>query len=144
LVSRAFYPAKQLRYKLRRCVHACTRDALQYDANEVIAMMHRLLPGSCLALALAACATHPPAAPAAGNSMPAAVPAWQPPAAAASAQQQPPIGCVGSTATRLPVAPGDCAGFGTVHSKNALDQTGQPWPNQALQMIDPTVRASGP
>jgi hypothetical protein len=80
--------------------------------------------------------------------MPAAVPAWQPPkttsATSANAQQQPPLGCVGSTATRLPVAPGDCAGIGAVHSKTSLDQTGQMFLGPALQMIDPTVRATGP
>lgn len=74
--------------------------------------------------------------------MPAAVPAWQPPAAAASTQQTP-FGCVGSTATRLPVAPGDCAGFGAIHSKTDMDRTGQPNVGPALQMIDPTVQAHG-
>jgi hypothetical protein len=74
--------------------------------------------------------------------MPAAVPAWQPPAAAAS-QQQTPVGCVGSTATRLPVAPGDCAGFGAMHSGTDLQRTGQQNVAQGLQMIDPTVQARG-
>jgi hypothetical protein len=113
-----------------------------YDDHEVIAMMRRLLLSSCLALSLAACATHPAAPAAGGNAVPAAVPAWQPPAAVASTQQTP-IGCVGSTATRLPVAPGDCAGFGAVHSKTDLDRTGQPYLGPALQMIDPTVQAHG-
>jgi hypothetical protein len=130
---------------------------LQYDGYEVIAMMHRTLRVSCLALslaclalALAACATHPAAPATAGNSMPAAVPAWQPPAAAATAQataaaskQQTPLGCVNSTGTRLAVAPGDCAGFGAVHSKTDIDRTGQPYLGPALQMIDPAVRATG-
>jgi hypothetical protein len=129
-----------------------------YDEREVITMMHRLhrlFLGSCLAAALAACATQHAAPTAAGNSMPAAVPAWQPSAAAATStaatttaaaasKQQTPLGCVGSTGTRLPVTPGDCAGIGSVHSRTDIDRTGQPFLGPALQMIDPTVRASGP
>ena len=106
-------------------------------------MMQRLLLGSCLALALAACATHPATPSAAGNSTPAAVPAWQPPAAAATAQQTP-LGCVPATATRLPVPPGSCSGIGSVHSATDLQRTGQPYLGPALQMIDPAVRTSGP
>ena len=93
-------------------------------------MVNKLLLGFCLALAVAACATHPSAP--AGNTVAAANP------------EQVPFGCIGSTATRLPVRPGDCAGFGTSHSRSSLDRTGQPNLGPALQMIDPTIRASGP
>jgi hypothetical protein len=73
--------------------------------------------------------------------MPAAVPVWQP--TRASSAPQTPVGCVSGTGTRLPVAPGDCSGFGTVHSQTAIEQTGQPNLGPALQMIDPTLRSSG-
>jgi hypothetical protein len=75
--------------------------------------------------------------------MPAAVPAWQPSAAAAGTQQ-PPLGCVGATATRLPIAPGECGGPGASHSQTDIQRTGQPNLGPALQMIDPSVRATGP
>jgi hypothetical protein len=75
--------------------------------------------------------------------MHAAVPAWQPPTATATAAAQTPVGCVSGTGTRLPVAPGECTGIGTVHSKTAIDQTGQPYLGPALQMIDPTLRSTG-
>ena len=106
-----------------------------------MAMMYRLLLGFCFALSLAACATHPAAPVAAGNSMPAAVPAWQPPPATA---QQTPAGCVPTTATRLPVAPGQCSSaFGSTFSQKDIQRTGQQNLATALQMLDPTVLGHG-
>jgi len=101
-----------------------------YDESEVIVMVTKLVMGFCLVLSLAACATHP-SAPGVGNTVAAANP------------EQVPTGCVGSTATRLPVRPGDCAGFGSTHSRSSIDRTGQTSLPPALQMIDPTIQAHG-
>jgi hypothetical protein len=75
-----------------------------------------------LALSVVACASTP--------SSP------QPRAAAA----QPPAGCVPpSTASRLPQDPSTCAGFGNSYSKDQIDRTGQPYLNDSLRMLDPSV-----
>jgi hypothetical protein len=85
----------------------------------VIAMLKTSLVGAVL-LALAACATTPPA----------------PKTAAAKA----PVGCVSDTATRLPVNPNDCAGFGSTYTKKDLDQTGRVYAQDALRDLDPAIR----
>jgi hypothetical protein len=74
----------------------------------VIAMLKSLASFGALALLLAACATTPPA----------------PPKTAAAAT--PPPGCVGQTATRLPV--------------KDIDNTGQVYADKALALMDPSVR----
>jgi uncharacterized lipoprotein YajG len=90
--------------------------------TEVIAMMRSLLLSAALAL-LAACATAP--------STPAT----------ATAAAKPPLGCVGQTATRIPVkdASASCAGFGSTYTKQDIDNTGQVTLDRALQMLDPAI-----
>jgi hypothetical protein len=90
-------------------------------------MFNKSLIGFCLALSLGACASGPP-------------PAAKPSAAVSGTT---PVGCVGSTATRLPVNPNDCAGFGSTYSKQSLDQTGQPYAGDALRMLDPSLTVHG-
>jgi hypothetical protein len=90
-------------------------------------MFNKSLIGLCLVLSLAACAT---------STAPSAKPT-----VAASATT--PVGCVGSTATRLPVNPNDCAGFGSSYTKQSLDQTGQPYAGDALRMLDPSLSVHG-
>jgi len=50
-----------------------------------------------------------------------------------------PIGCVNKTATRLPTSPDDCAGFGSSHSTDAIQSTGQPQAQEALRLLDPSI-----
>jgi hypothetical protein len=90
----------------------------------VIAMLKSLIPVGALALALvlAACATTPPT-----------------PEKTAAAAKLPP-GCVGQTATRLPVKDGTCAGFGNTYTKQDIDNTGQVLADKALALMDPSVR----
>ena len=78
---------------------------------------------SALALLLAACATTPSSTP---NKTAAA--------------QMPP-GCVGQTATRIPVKEGTCAGFGNTYTKQDIDNTGQTTADKALALMDPSVRS---
>ena len=88
-------------------------------------MVKNLLIGTCLALALAACATTKPS-----SGM-----------AQAKNEDRPPAGCVSdNTATRLPPI-GDCAGVGASHTQGDLNRTGQQQNNvgKALQMIDPSI-----
>ena len=88
-------------------------------------MMTRLIvAGSVVSVLVAACVTTP--------------------APQTAAAKQPPAGCVSDTATRLPVPPGECAGFGSTYSKSDLDRTGQVYPQDALRMLDPTVTTRGP
>jgi hypothetical protein len=82
-------------------------------------MLKSLVSFSAFAL-LAACATTPST----------------PPTAAA----KPPPGCVGQTATRLPVKDGTCAGFGNTYTKQDIDNTGQVTADKALALMDPSVR----
>jgi hypothetical protein len=84
---------------------------------------------ACFALALVACASNP------------ATPTAQSPAVAANAQ--PPVGCVNGTGTRLPMKPTACAGFGNTYGQTQLDQTGRPYLQDSLQMLDSTVRGTG-
>jgi hypothetical protein len=101
-----------------------------YDHPEVIAMLKEILIGSCLALALAACATSPP---------PSSL-------TQAKNETRPPAGCVSdNTASRLPPS-SYCAGVGSSHTQGDLNRTGQQNPNlgKALQMLDPSVTVSHP
>jgi hypothetical protein len=84
--------------------------------------MRKLLTlGACLALTVAACATPPPTAPVAQAAKPA-------------------TGCVPDTATRLPMKDSECSGFGASYGAKELQSTGQPYADQQLQMLDPSVR----
>ena len=87
-------------------------------------MFKSLAIGMCLALALAACAATPPAP-------------------AKTTAKAMPLGCVGSTATRIPVKEGQCAGFGSVYTQQDLYRTGQTEPGPALRMLDPALTVSG-
>ncbi|HEX4619625.1 MAG TPA: hypothetical protein VH135_07830 [Steroidobacteraceae bacterium] len=85
-------------------------------------MMRSLLLSAALAL-LVACATVPPTA------------------ATATAAAKPPVGCVGQTATRIPVKDpsATCAGFGSTYTKQDIDNTGQTTLDRALPMLDPAI-----
>jgi hypothetical protein len=90
-------------------------------------MFHKPLIGVCLALSLIACATTPSA----------------PTAKSLAADSTAPPGCVGTTATRLPVTPGDCAGFGHTYTHDDLSRTGGQTVGQALRNLDPTLTVGG-
>jgi hypothetical protein len=92
-------------------------------------MLKTSLLAACL-IALAACASHPPAAP--RNAT-----------AKAASDSGSPVGCVNKTATRLPTTPDDCAGFGNSHSDSAIKSTGQVQAGEALRLLDPTVTTTG-
>jgi hypothetical protein len=82
-------------------------------------MLNKALIGSCLALAMAACATAPPAT--------------------LTASKRPPAGCVSDSASRLPPR-GDCAGFGTTYLQKDIYSTGnQQDPAAALRMLSPSI-----
>jgi hypothetical protein len=98
-----------------------------YDDLEVIRMSNKVLLGACLLLALAGCATTPST----------------PPTAKASAAATAPPGCVGTTATRLPVNPGSCAGPGHTLTQDQLVTTGATDTAGALRLVDPTMTISG-
>lgn len=83
-------------------------------------MWSRTIIGVCAALALAACASAPPAVPTASA-------------------KKPPLGCVSDTATRLPIPASECAGFGSTYTKEDLDRTGQVYVQDALRTLDPTI-----
>jgi len=85
-------------------------------------MLKSLAIGACLML-LSACATTPTA------------PAKTPTAAAKL-----PAGCVGQTASRIPVKEGECAGFGSSYSHQDIENTGQLDAAKALAEMDPSVR----
>ena len=84
--------------------------------------MLKTLAPVAVALALGACATTSPTTP------------------ATAAAATPPAGCVGQTATRLPVKDGTCAGFGNTYTKQDIDNTGQVFADKALALMDPSVR----
>jgi len=74
----------------------------------------------------------------------ASAPATNPGSEAARAQPAvPPAGCVSNTATRLPVNPRDCTGFGNVWTQKDLRSTGYMTVNQALSALDPSVTING-
>jgi hypothetical protein len=78
---------------------------------------------AAIVLSLAACAT-PPASP----------------DKATAANAKPPAGCVGQTATRIPVKDDSmCAGFGNTYTKQDIDNTGQTTLDRALPMLDPAI-----
>jgi hypothetical protein len=85
-------------------------------------MRKSLTLAACLALTLAACATPP-----------------QPQPAPVAKAQKPATGCVPDTATRLPVKDSECAGFGASYTDKELNSTGQPYADQELRMLDPSV-----
>jgi uncharacterized lipoprotein YajG len=88
----------------------------------VIAMMKSLVPGA-LALLLAACASAPVT-----------------PGKTTTADAKPPAGCVGQTATRIPVKDDkQCAGFGSSYTRQDIDNTGQTTVGGALPMLDPAI-----
>jgi hypothetical protein len=89
-------------------------------------MRKSLTLGACLALTLAACATPQPAT--------------QPVAKA----QKPAAGCVPDTATRLPAKDSECSGFGSSYGSGQLQSTGQPYADQSLGMLDPSVTTGRP
>ena len=90
-------------------------------------MLKTSLLATCL-IALAACASNPPAAQRNATAKAASSPAS-------------PLGCVNKTATRLPTSPDDCAGLGNSHSSDAFKSTGQPQALGALRMLDTSVVA---
>jgi hypothetical protein len=89
--------------------------------------MWKILACASATLALAACATAPSTPP-----------------QAKAAAAQPPAGCVASTASRLPADPGSCGGFGSSYSKDQIDHTGQPYLNDSLRTLDPSLTSRGP
>lgn len=85
-------------------------------------MRNSVTLAAALTLTLAACATPQPQV--------------QPVAQA----QKPAAGCVPETASRLPVKDSECSGFGAAYDQKQLQSTGQPFADQQLQMLDPSVR----
>ena len=92
-------------------------------------MVKKLLIGVALSLCVAGCASTSPTHPGAGA-----------PRADAAV---PPAGCISNTATRLPVNPRDCAGFGNAYTQKDLKSTGYTQVNQALSTLDPSVTTNG-
>lgn len=86
--------------------------------------MTKSLAIGALALILAACATAPAS-----------------PDKAVAANAKPPAGCVGQTATLIPLKKNStaCAGFGNTYTSQDIDQTGQIDLARALQMLDPSI-----
>lgn len=85
-------------------------------------MLKSLAIGACLAL-LSGCATTPSS-----------------PDKTATASARPPAGCVGQTATLIPLKdPTACAGFGSTYTRQDIDRTGQLSLDRALQMLDPSI-----
>lgn len=87
-------------------------------------MMKSLALTAVLALTLSGCATAPVS-----------------PDKGAAANAKPPAGCVGQTATRIPVKDGSmaCAGFGATYTRQDIDNTGQTTLDRALPMLDPAI-----
>ena len=89
-------------------------------------MPKSLLAGAALVLALAACATVPPTSEVARTA--SLVPAR----AAAPA-------CVGATASRIPMRPGECGEFGESFNRDDIQRTGQNDVGAALEILDPSL-----
>ena len=86
-------------------------------------MRKSLTLGACVLVTLAACATAP-----------------QPqPTQAVAKAEKPAAGCVPQTATRLPIKDSECAGFGASYNEKQLNNTGLPYADQELRMLDPSV-----
>ena len=76
------------------------------------------------ALILGACATTPPS----------------PDQTQVAANAKPPPGCVGQTATRIPVKDDkSCAGFGSTYTQQDINNTGQSTVGAALPLLDPSI-----
>jgi len=88
-------------------------------------MLKSLALSGAVALLLAACATAP----------------VSPNPATTAANAKPPAGCVGQTATRIPVKDDkSCAGFGSTYTQDDINKTGQVADvGRALQMLDPAI-----
>jgi hypothetical protein len=85
--------------------------------------------GLSLCVCLAACAT---------TGQPAST------ASKEATSGQPPAGCVAETATRLPLTAHQCAAFGRTWTQQDIKSTGAVDVGQALSLLDPAVRSSGP
>ena len=76
------------------------------------------------ALMLGACATTPPS----------------PDQTKVAETAKPPPGCVGQTATRIPVKDDkSCAGFGSTYTQQDINNTGQSTVGAALPLLDPSI-----
>jgi hypothetical protein len=93
-------------------------------------MLKTVLTGASILLTLTACAT---VAPTPTRDV----------ARAASLATAPGRGCVSDTATRLPVRPEDCAGFGQTYTREDILRTGAHDTAEALQRLDPALRVYG-
>jgi hypothetical protein len=93
-------------------------------------MFDKVLIGVCFTLCVAGCATSRAPSDTAKSALPATA-------------NQPPAGCVAGTATRIPVSPHDCAGFGRVWTDQDVKSTGATSAGQALRQLDPTVTVTG-
>ena len=91
-------------------------------------MLKKLLIGACLVLPLAACTT--PSATREPRTSAFLAPARTP-------------GCVTDTGTRIPVMPGNCAGFGRTYTQENLMRTGAADTGQALRLLDPALTVHG-
>jgi hypothetical protein len=89
-------------------------------------MWKKYLIGAGLSLCVIGCASTP-SNPGAATST------------AAAAPNLPPVGCVSSTATRIPMSPAECAAFGHAWSDQDIKTTGATDSGQALRLLDPSV-----
>ena len=108
-----------------------TLRARAYDDLEVSVMLTKLLIGAGAALCVAACASNPPATTSATSKE-------------ATTANLRPAGCVGETATRLPLRPDECAAFGHIYTEKDLKSTGATDVGQALSVLDPSLTTTGP
>ncbi|HEX4647670.1 MAG TPA: hypothetical protein VH111_02500 [Steroidobacteraceae bacterium] len=93
-------------------------------------MPKSLLAGAALVLALAGCATVSPTSEVARTA------SLAPPRAAAP-------GCVGASASRIPMKPDECGEFGQTYNRDEIQRTGQTEVGAMLQMLDPALRVHG-
>ena len=93
-------------------------------------MWKKYLMGAGLSLCVAACAGAP-SSPGAATS------------GAAAAPNLPPVGCVSSTATRIPMSPAECAAFGRAWSDQDIKTTGATDAGKVLRLLDPSVTVTG-
>ena len=87
-------------------------------------LLKTLLLGAGLSLALAACASAPPAK-----------------APATAANQE--AGCVPQTASRLAPGASNCAGFGHAWSQEDIQRSGGADTAEALRLLDPSLTIHG-
>lgn len=58
----------------------------------------------------------------------------------ATANAKPPAGCVGQSATRIPLKDDkSCAGFGSTYTQQDINNTGQSTVGGALPLLDPAI-----